>query len=339
MPALSPTKQKSRTAVKSRRAPTVTLFTAVSIVISNMVGTGIFTSLGYQVDALPSGFVILVLWTLGGVCAICGALAYAELAAALPRSGGEYHFLSEAYHPAAGFLAGWISATVGFSAPTALAAMSFGIYAHEAAPQLPELPLSLAVVLICTAIHFTGSKRGGAFQNVFTVLKVALIAAFIVAGLFSPHPQAISFAPRPGDWKLITSSAFAISLFYVMYSYSGWNASTYIVGEIKEPQKNVPRSVIIGSGSVLLMYAAMNAVFLHTTPMSDMVRKPNVGALAASHLFGPKGASLMDALICLGLVSTVSSMMWIGPRVTVAMGEDLPGLRLLGKTTRSGIRV
>jgi len=307
-----------------------------------MVGTAIFTSLGYQVGSIPSGFAIIVLWTVGGVCALAGALCYAELAAALPRSGGEYHFLSEIYHPAVGFLAGWISATVGFAAPIAAAAMAFGIYGNHAFPFLKPFPLSIVVVWVCSAVHFTGLRRGSKFQDVFTVLKFFLIFLFILAGLFASHAEPVSFLPKPGDWTLITGKSFAISLVFVMYAYSGWNASTYIVGEIRNPQRNVPRSVLTGTLIVLALYVIINGVFLHTTPMSEMAwaaehNEPNVGSIAAKHIFGDLGGRAMDALICLGLVSTISSMVWIGPRVTATMGEDLPALRFFGKKTRNGI--
>lgn len=326
----------------STRVRSISLFTATGIVVSNIIGTGIFTSLGFQVGGLPSGFAIMVLWAVGGICALCGALAYAELAAALPRSGGEYHFLSEIYHPVVGFLAGWISATVGFAAPIALTAMAFGVYGNHAAPWLNPTLLSLLVVWICSAIHFTGLRRGSAFQNTFTILKIVLILAFIVAGIFVPHSEPVTFAPKPSDWSLVLGSSFAVSLVYVMYAYSGWNATTYIVGEIRDAQKNVLRSVLFGTLLVVVLYLGLNAIFLHTTPMSEMAaaaaqHKPNVASLAATQIFGEAGGRTMDALICVSLVSTISSMVWIGPRVTVAMGEDMPGLSLFARKTRSGI--
>ncbi len=334
-PALSPAPPLSR-------LRTISLFTAICIVIANMVGTAIFTSLGYQVGGLPSGFAIVCLWTVGGLCALAGALCYAELAAALPRSGGEYHFLSEVYHPAVGFLAGWISATVGFAAPIAATAIAFGNYGNYALPFLDPRPLSFLVVWICSAVHFTGLRRGSKFQDIFTVLKFLLIVAFIVAGFFAPHPQPVSFVPKPTDWGLLAGRSFAISLVFVMYAYSGWNASTYIVGEIRDPQRNVPRSVVVGTLLVLGLYVVLNAVFLRTTPMAEMQwaaehDQPNVAALAAKHIFGEMGGRAMDGLICLGLISTISSMVWIGPRVTATMGEDLPALRFFGKKTRNGI--
>ena len=325
--------------LKGRAVPTVSLTTATSIVVANMVGTGVFTSLGFQVAGLPSAFVILLLWTLGGVVALGGALSYAELAAALPRSGGEYHFLSRIFHPALGFLAGWTSATVGFAAPIALAAMAFGTYAKGVAPGVSPLLLSLVLVWGTSAIHFTGLRRGSAFHNWFTLLKVVLVAAFIVAGFVahvSPGAPGVSFLPARQDLHLMTGSAFAIALVYVMYSYSGWNASTYIVNEIRDPERNVPRSVCAGTVVVVVLYVALNAAFLRTTPMPAMAGQLEVGLIAGRQIFGAAGGPVVAALICLGLISAVSSMVWIGPRVTVAMGEDLPGLALLAIKTRNG---
>lgn len=323
--------------IPSRRAlPTVSLTTATSIVVANMVGTGVFTSLGFQVSDLPSAFVILCLWILGGLVALGGALSYAELAAALPRSGGEYHFLSRIFHPALGFLAGWTSATVGFAAPIALSAMAFGTYAKGLAPGISPLLLSLALVWGTSAIHFSGLRRGSAFQNWSTFLKVALIAAFIVAGFLVRATPAVSFLPAPHDWRLMTGSAFAIALVFVMYSYSGWNASTYIVSEVRNPERNVPRSVFVGTLAVLVLYVALNAAFLRTTPMPAMAGQIEVGLISGRQMFGAAGGQVVAALICVGLISSVSSMIWIGPRVTVAMGEDLPGLALLAIKTRNG---
>lgn len=317
--------------------PTVTLTTATCIVVANMVGTGVFTSLGFQVPDLPSGFVILTLWVIGGVLALCGALSYAELAAALPRSGGEYHFLSRIYHPALGFLAGWTSATVGFAAPVALAAIAFGTYATAFIPHVSVLLLSILIVWGTTAIHFTGQRRGSMFQNWFTFLKIALILGFIVAGFLARPAPGASFVPPSNGWRLMTRSAFAFDLVFVMYAYSGWNASTYIVNEIRDPVRNVPRSLLLGTFAVLIMYVALNAAFLRTTPMPAIAGKVEVGLIAGQQIFGARGGAVVAALICVGLISTVSSMVWIGPRVTVAMGEDLPGLSLLAIRTRSGI--
>jgi len=241
---------------------TVGFFTACGIVIANIIGTGVFTSLGFQVADIQSGFPLLMLWIVGGIAALCGALCYGELSAALPRSGGEYHFLSEIYHPALGFMAGFVSATVGFAAPVALAAMAFGKYFQGVFNFGSPIFLSFVIVWIVALFHFGNLRRGSAFQNLWTAVKLLLIAALIGAGFLVQQKQPITFLPRPGDTTSIFSGAFAVSLVYVMYSYSGWNAASYIIGEIKRPEKNVPRSLFAGTLVVSAIYVLLNAIFL-----------------------------------------------------------------------------
>jgi APA family basic amino acid/polyamine antiporter len=315
----------------------VSLITATAIVIANMVGTGIFTSLGYQVTDLPSGFSIVVLWAVGGLCAFCGALAYGELASALPKSGGEYQFLSRAFHPCVGFIAGWLSATVGFAAPIALAAMALGKYLSGVTSLISPVTASLAVVIAVTLIHSSGIHVGARFQNVATWLKVLLILVFIGAGLLVTDAQPVSFLPVTGDLKLITSPPFAISLIFVMYSYAGWNAATYIVGEIREPQRNVPLAIGIGTFFVSLLYITLNAVFLHVAPMKELAGQVDVAHVAANYIFGNEGGRIMSGLICLGLVSSISAMTWVGPRVTMALGQDVRILAPFAAVTSGGV--
>lgn len=319
--------------------PGVSLLTATAVVVANMIGTGVFTSLGYQVGGLPSGFAIIVLWAVGGLCAFCGALAYGELAAALPRSGGEYHFLSRIFHPAAGFVAGWLSSTVGFAAPIALAAMAFGKYYTGIFPGASALQLSIGVSVAVTLIHLFGIQVAARFQNLATWGKVTLILIFIIAGSVLGGGQPISFTPVAGDGELITSQAFAISLVYVMYSYAGWNAATYIIGEIRDPARNVPKAIALGTGLVTVLYVALNAVFLYAAPISELEGKPEVGHVAADFIFGKLGGNLMSGLICLGLVSSISAMTWVGPRVTMAMGQDLVLLRPFAKKSSRDVPV
>ncbi len=318
-------------------APSVTLLTATALAVADMVGIGVFTSLGFQVKDLPSGFSLVTLWVVGGVMALCGALSYAELATAFPRSGGEYNFLSRIYHPAIGFLAGWVSATVGFAAPVALAAMAFGSYFAGVVPGAPPLAMALAIVWLVSLVHLTGIRHASTFQNVTTILKVVLIVVFIVAGFALGGRTAISFAPSAGDLGYIASAPFAISLVFVMYSYSGWNAVTYIAGEVRDPRRNLPLSVLVAVLIVTGLYVGLNVVFLSTTPMDKLAGQLNVAQVAGQHIFGPTGGRIVGALICIGLVSSVSAMMWIGPRVTMAMGEDLALLSVFSRKTRGGV--
>jgi basic amino acid/polyamine antiporter, APA family len=316
---------------------TVGLFTACGIVIANIIGTGVFTSLGFQVADIQSGFALLMLWVVGGIAALCGALCYGELSAALPRSGGEYHFLSEIYHPAVGFMAGFISATVGFAAPIALAAMAFGKYFQGVFNFGSPIVLSFILVWIVAAFHFGTLRLGSAFQNLWTVVKLILIGALIGAGFLVKEKQPVIFLPDTADTTLIFSGAFAVSLVYVMYSYSGWNASSYIIGEVKNPERTVPRSLLIGTITVMGVYVLLNAMFLATTPQSEMRNQVEVGLIAGKHIFGEYGGRVVGAIICLGLISAISSMTWIGPRVTMSMGEDHWLLRFLGRKNSHGV--
>lgn len=315
----------------------ISLATATGLVIANMIGVGVFTSLGFQVGDLSSGFSILVLWILGGILALCGALCYAELAAALPRSGGEYHFLSEIYHPAVGFLAGWISATVGFAAPTALAAIAFGKYLQGIFPAISATWAGLLLVWTVVLIQLRGLRAGSFFQDAFTLLKIVFILALLAAGFAIGKPQPVSFHYVADDWNRILSGPFAVSLVYVMYAYSGWNACTYIIGEIREPARTVPRALLLGTCVVTLLYVGLNALFLYTTPVHSLRGNVEVGLIAGHQIFGARGGVLVAILICLGLVSAVSSTTWIGSRVSAIMGEDFRGLRWLALRSANSI--
>ena len=311
--------------------------TATAIVVADMIGVGVFTSLGFQLQGLPSGFSLLLVWVVGGLVALSGAFCYGELAAMFPRSSGEYNFLRRAYHPALGFLAGWISATVGFAAPVALAAMAFGEYGKAIFPGASPIALGVIVVWIVSLVGLSGLRRSSAFQMTWTLLKVVLISAFLIAGVVVGTPQPISFAPTAADASHVVSASFAISLVFVMYSYSGWNAATYIVGEMQDPQRSLPRSLLIGTSIVILLYVALNALFLYTTPVDQLSGQIDVAVIAGKHMFGDLGGRIVGALICIGLVSSISAMMWIGPRVTVAMGEDIPMLRIFGRRSERGV--
>ena len=315
------------------------LVTGIAIVVANMVGTGVFTSLGFQVLDIKSGFALLMLWAVGGLIALCGALSYGELAAALPRSGGEYHYLSQIYHPAVGFLSGWVSATVGFAAPTALAAMALGKYAQSVWPGLEPRLLSVAVVLALTAVHATSRRAGSRLQVLVTAAKVLVLVAFIGVGWIVAAPQPLGFAPHVAAWRQVLSPAFAVSLVYVSYAYSGWNAAVYLTGEVAAPQRNLPRILLIGTGLVLLLYIGLNFVFLYSTPIARLAGQVEVGFVAATQLFGTGGGRLMGGLIAALLVSTVSSMIFAGPRIVQVMGEDLPALRGLARVSAAGIPV
>lgn len=316
---------------------TIGFVTACSIVIGNIIGTGIFTSLGFQVAEIQSGFALVMLWIIGGIAALCGALCYGELGTALPRSGGEYHFLSQIYHPALGFMAGVISVTIGFAAPVALAAMAFGKYFESVFGVGSPVILSFSVVWVVALFHLINLRVGSVFQNLATLLKLLLVGTLIAAGFFALPKQPIVFLPTHTDVTSIFGAPFAVALVYVMYSYSGWNAAAYITGEIKRPATNVPRSLFVGTTVVIVIYVLLNAIFLATTPMEELKGQLEVALIAGKHIFGSAGGRIAGAVICLGLISSISAMTWIGPRVSMSMGEDHWLLRLLGRKNRDGI--
>ncbi|MDG1857531.1 MAG: amino acid permease, partial [Emcibacteraceae bacterium] len=312
--------------------------TAMAIVIANMIGTGIFTSLGFQLADITSGFVIMSLWVIGGLMSLCGALCYAELGARLPRSGGEYNFLSEIYHPGAGFISGWISATVGFAAPTALAAMTFGTYLSSVFPELNATWLAAILVISMTAIHSTTHKNSAGLQSFFTVAKILLIIGFSIAALLAvDNTQSVDYFPKSSDVSVFTTGAFAVSLIYVGYAYTGWNAATYLTSEIKNPKRTLPRVLMVGTGVVMLCYIVLNYVFLAVAPMDAMAGKLEIGYISATYAFGDTGATIMGVSLSLLLVSTVSAMLVAAPRVLQVLGEDYPLFKRLSKTNKHGI--
>lgn len=317
----------------------ISLATATSICIANMIGTGVFTSLGFQVADVTTGFALLSLWAIGGVFALCGALAYGELAAAAPRSGGEYHLLSRSIHPFVGFLAGWVSFWVGFALPIALAAIAFGEYFSRVVAAASPLAFSCGLVAVVTVFHLVNLRVGSSFQNVFTALKIALILVFIALPFFTDQSSGLGFAPRREDLAAILQPPFAVALLFVMYAYSGWNAATYVVGDIREPTKNVPRALFLGTAIVMALYVGIHWAFLETTPIGELRGKIEIGHVVATRIFGVAGGKWMSAFLSLALVSSVSAMTWAGPRVTQVMGEDYGFFRALARTNRAGIPV
>lgn len=337
--------------------------TTTNIVVANMIGTGVFVSLHFQVLSIHSDFALIFLWILGGFLSLCGALCYAELAVALPRLGGEYNFLSRIYHPAVGFMAGWISSTVGFPAPIALAAIAFAQYLQGffpfASPVLfsftildlrgwfPALPpaqltvdllglISLAIVWLVTVIHLAGIRTGERFQNVSTIVKIGLILCLILAGIFFFPKQPFNPLPVAGDLQTIISYPYAISMFFVMYSFSGWNGASYITSEVRNPEKNVPWALLIGTLTVTVIYTLLNWVFLIAAPREELANQLQVAATAGGHIFGTIGGRLASGFISFGLIASVSAMSWIGSRVTKAMADDFAKLRFLGRLNAAG---
>jgi APA family basic amino acid/polyamine antiporter len=278
-----------------------------------------------------------VLWAVGGVVAFCGALTYCELSAALPRSGGEYNFLSAIYHPSLGFAAGFVSVAIGFSAPIALVAMALGKYLSVVIPEVPPQVISYAAILGLAVVHAIAVHASGIFQIVVTTLKVGLILGFLALGFSKGNPAQANFLPGPDSFSLIFSPAFAVALMFVLYSYTGWNAVTYILGEVHDVPKTVPRAILLATGFVAILYVALNALFLQSAPMADYANHIEVARIAATALFGDVGGRIMGALVGGGLIASLSAMTWAGPRVSQSIGRDFPALRFLNRTSPQGV--
>jgi basic amino acid/polyamine antiporter, APA family len=313
------------------------LFPATNIVVANMIGAGIFTTSGLLMTGLNNPLLMLALWLVGGVIALCGAFSYGELGAAMPGAGGEYLFLSKIYHPIFGFLSGWVSFIVGFSAPIAASAMGFSEYFCRAIPAIPgwfesagimspaaiRTFLSVSVILIFTFIHYRGIKSGAIVQNVLTVLKIALIVFLLLAGFLSGRGDINNFyyegrvSPGFTGWKTV-----GLSLMWIMFAYSGWNSSTYLGAEIKNPSKTLPRSLILGTGIVMLLYLGLNILFIYGINPDEMKGVISIGGLAMGNLFGKPADTLFSLLIAFALFSSLSAFIIIGPRVYYSMAKD-----------------
>lgn len=325
-----------------------TLTSSTAVVIANMIGVGVFGSLGFQLLGITDYAAIIFLWILGGIISLFGSFAYAELSSCLPRSGGEYNFLSQIFHPYFGFLAGWVSATIGFAAPVAAAAALFANYLRTVFPAIPRDGAGIGIILVITIIHSTNYKTGGSFQSWATFLKIALIVFFVGAGLGMANPQHVSFLPTSDTLTQIFSSSFALSLAFISYAYSGWNASTYFASEINNPKKNIPLSLITGTAIVTVLYVFLNYTFLHAAPYNDLkvVFDANgnpmhtaSGAIAANYIFGNEGGRIISIIIGMLLISSISSMIIAGPRVIQVIGQDIPFFKIFSKTNPPGIPI
>jgi len=316
---------------------TLGLFPATNIVIANIIGAGIFTTSGLLMADLGSPVLLIILWAVGGIIAVCGAISYGELGANMPEAGGEYMFLSRIFHPALGFLSGWVSFIVGFSAPIAASALGFSDYFIRAFPGLSvwvsentflgingsSKLFAIIIVLAFTLIHSRGIKSGSIVQNILTLLKVLLIAGLIVAGLAFGNGNIKNFSAENtlggglAGWKTI-----GLSVMWIMFAYSGWNASTYIGSEIRNPKRTLPGSLLIGTGIVIILYLLLNAVYVYAVPADEMKGIISVGGLAMGKLFGPGAETVFSLLISFALFSSLSAYIIIGPRVYFSMARD-----------------
>ena len=308
---------------------------ATAIVISNMIGTGVYTSLGLQAAGVHSVLALILIWITGGFVALCGALTYGELAARIPKSGGEYIFLSRIYHPVLGFLSGFISMTIGFAAPMAIAAIALGNYAGNIINLGPSI-IAVSTIIILTILNSSSFKTGANFNFNTTSVNIFLILGLCVMGFISGHHPDYSFTAGQADLKQVISPAFAVSLVYVSFAYSGWNSAAYITHQVKNPVKNLPRVFVSGTLIVMTLYTLLNFVFLYTVPIPELEGKVDIAFLAARNIFGPAGGKFVAVIISIGLIASINSLLILGPRVTQAIAEDYVPLRFLGVENRNG---
>jgi len=300
-----------------------------------MIGTGVYTSLGLQAAGVHSVSALILIWITGGLVALCGALTYGELAARIPKSGGEYIFLSRIFHPALGFLSGFISMTIGFAAPMAIAAIALGTYSANILPVAP-LVTGIAVILVLAVLNSSSFKTGANFNFVTTIINIVLILALCTMGFIKGHHESFTFSLGKGDFREVINPAFAISLVYVSFAYSGWNSAAYITHQVKNPVKNLPVIFIVGTLIVMTLYSLLNFIFLYAVPLPQLEGKIDVAFLAANNIFGPKGGKFVAVLISVGLIASINSLLILGPRVTQAIAEDYYSLKFLGAENRSG---
>ncbi len=311
------------------------IVSATALVVSNMIGTGIFTTTGFLAGDLGSPALVILIWAVGGVIALTGALCYVELALNFPRSGGEYVYLSEAWGPAWGFINGWISFFAGFSAPIAAAALAMSAYLglSDAGRTVPMGPLTLrlgdaqvaacAVVVVFTLFNVFGVREVGRLQTVLTALKLLVIGGLLVLGFSvgQGDPAHLSLlAERTSELSLFEQ--FAISLVFVFFGYSGWNAAVYVAGEIEKPERTLPFALVFGAVGVTVLYVALNTLYVYAVSLQDLKGVVAVGAAVASALFGPEAGRLFSFALALSLLATVNAMCMVGPRVYYAMAGD-----------------
>jgi APA family basic amino acid/polyamine antiporter len=307
------------------------LFSLTNIVIGDMIGAGIFTTSGLLLAQLHDPVLLLMLWVVGGAIALSGALSYGELGAKYPEAGGDYAFLSRLYSPLLGFLSGWISFLVGFSAPVAASSLAFSEYTMrilptELLPQQLELAkklLAVGIILVFTLIHYFGLRSGSRVQNILTIMKIGLIVVFVAVGFVFGEGSLEHFRPQDGSsFPDANPRTIGLALMWIMFAYSGWNASTYVGSEVFNPLKNIPRSLIIGTFAVTVLYLLLNLLYVYAVAPVEMKGVISIGGLTANNLFNRSLDQLFSLFIALILLSAISVLTIIGPRVYYAMARS-----------------
>jgi basic amino acid/polyamine antiporter, APA family len=317
-------------------------FSATALVISNMVGTGIFATTGYMAGDLGHASLILACWGVGALFAFAGALSYSELGINFPSSGGEYVYLTQAFGPEWGFMTGWVSFFAGFSAPIAATALAFSGYLAYFFPSLkasntpvtigtgtfslqlgPGQIVASALIAAFTLLNCFGLRLTAKVQNTLTTTKIIVILVFLLAGFSAGTGSWHHFSePAIRTSTLALPAQFFISLLWVMFGYSGWNAATYIAEEVRRPERTLPLAIATGTALVTALYLGLNTIYIYSTSLEQMKGVIAVGSLAASNLFGAGIGGAFAALMALAIISTVNAEVTVGPRVYYAMAKN-----------------
>lgn len=314
--------------------------TAAALVISNMIGTGVFTSLGYQLTDIQNTFSIVLIWSLGGLFALIGAFTYAELGTNFDDSGGDYVFLSKLIHPIVGYVYAWVSLTVGFTAPIAISVMAMKSYLNPINPSIFNDWFGIFVILILTAIHSISIGQSGKFQNISTGIKIGFVLLLIILGFSLVPDQELTAINLSSSWKEeIFLPGFAVSLLYVTYAYTGWNSAAYIVDEIDDPRRNLPKALLIGTALVTVFYILLQIVFLKHASVEQLSGKVEVAFIAFKNALGPEGSNWISYFIAIQLIATISGYLWIGSRITFAMAKDHSLWKKIAVKNKNGIPV
>jgi APA family basic amino acid/polyamine antiporter len=323
---------ESVSAVPERTIGTVT---ATGLVVASMIGGGVFITTGNLLTTVPSPAAVLLCWIIGGAYALSGALTYAELSVTLASNGGEYQFLSKLYHPSLGFVSAWVSLLVGFAAPTAAISKVFGLYVRGFFPGLEPTVVAAVLISLLSALNIWRMSASARFQDAMTIGKVLLVLGFAVVGLMVGDPSRIAVGEQAVG-AIARTPNFALGLLVVSFAYTGWGSSVYVAGEVKDPEKVLPRALVGGTLLVTLLYVLINAAFLSSAPMGELRGNFEIARVAAIRLFGERGGGAVAGIIAMGLVSTAGAMIVTGPRVYEAAGADYPRLGWLTKRRASG---
>lgn len=303
-----------------------------------MIGTGVFTSVGFQLTSVQNTWSILLLWTAGGILAMFGAFAYAELGTHFQKSGGDYIYLSRVFHPMLGYLSAWAGLTAGFSAPVALAAMAFTKYLSPLGIY-DNIWLAVGVIILIGLMHSFTLRHSSRFQNTSTLIKMLFIVCLVVLGLSisGPNDNAIDFG---NSWQQeIFSPGFAVSMVYVAFAYTGWNAAAYVVDEIDNPSKNLPLALIGSTLVVAIIYILFQLALLKNSTVLQLAGKEEVTFIAFNNLLGRAGGQWVSIFIAFQLIATISSYLWVGPRVTWALARENRLWKIMSRKNKDGIPV